>query len=518
MMITKIRILVAISLTHLALEAQAPPRRAHNPAWIATTVGQESATLHLLPDDNPIAGNMAVLSCIMTGPLPEMTLAMPFEYVGSITELTDSHFIVCGSNTATPPVGHMVRVEVSSTAGAIIMHESQTYPGRDLFDISWEPTQPLLTAIDIDADEFVFAPFVWPPSNIADPVLPLASLVFQAVGAAQCSALAHEYPILDAEAGEYRIWAHKLANSFRLSLGSGGWVVLPPDEENPNEWAFDVRGSHTAPFRVQSWAPIFVGDPTFQIMDVLNGGVVASGSVASVNSWVSLPSPQNFYDYPGYPHKVVGALSGDSRVLFPLVRYGLPETDPGIVLGPSYAISPSFYLGSSAATFLAPAKLPAIQLGAGLAQPEVVPGYLLIGLGLRYSGAPPDPIVGSGVSARLQFVEALPVSHVQRWRGSTLSSSIQIPNLEFLTDTVVLAQWAMISPNDPNHLVYSDIVGVRVRGANQQALTAGGATQGVQTLSAAKMRRRFRKELRKDSRFLPGMPVGQSALWANRQN
>jgi hypothetical protein len=120
-------------------------------------------------------------------------------------------------------------------------------------------------------------------------------------------------------------------------------------------------------------------------------------------------------------------------------------------------------------------------------------------MGYRYSGAPADPIVGTGTNARLQFIEALEIQHMQRFHGGNIAAHITIPNLSFLTDTVVLAQWAFVNQATPAEFVYSDIAGVRVRPnpAAASALTGGGGTSSTSTAGSYP---EFRNALRQDAR------------------
>jgi hypothetical protein len=402
----------------------------------------------------------------------------------------------------------LTRIEISVSTLSVITHETQYYPGKDLMDVCWDAQSQMATVIDVEADELLFFPMQWPPIQATDPVLPTAwALVADAT---QCNALEGDYPSIHIDGGTFHVVRDRISNPFRFTYVGGTWAIAPPEDSRPNHWEADVLNGHAGPIRVKTWAKSINGSEPFQVTDTLNSVVVASGSVTALNTWVSVASPSHFYDYPGYPHVVTGPLSADSRVVHPLARYGDHESDPTVVPGHCQAIADTFFVGSSTATFLAPVTLPGIPLNAPLAQPESTTAYLLIGLGYRYSGAPSDPISGTGTGARLQFTEAFEIQHMQRFRGGNIAAHIPIPNESFLADTVVLAQWAFVNKETPAKLVYSDIAGVRVRPSPATASTAAVAGGGTSPASLAPHTylSKFRSALRKDARCV--MPNGST--------
>jgi hypothetical protein len=501
-----------------ALIAQTPPKRAFQAVSVPATVGTFSGMIHLLPAANPVAGQMAKVDCVLQGNVPVMTATMPFEYVGGVTQLENGHYVISGASTSTPPVGHLVRIEIDASAGTILTRESMTFPGLDLFGVAYDPAQPFLLGLDRQARAVVYGLLVWPPSAVTDPVLPVTWST--AVNAQQCPGLLSDYPIMDFEDGKFLVYAHRLADPSQIMVSGGGWVALPPATSHANEWVLDASESHTGPVQVKSMAPIFSGSPGFSVVSTKQGITVASGSVTGVNQWTVLPAPSAFYDYPGFPYQVTGALSSASRTVYPLLRYGASTTSGSIIPRRSNIVASSVYVGSPDASFLLATENLAVPAGQQLPQPQSVNSYLLIGLGFRGPQAPPDPIVGTGSSARLQYISAFEILSEQRWRGNVLAASLPIPNEAFLVDCVVLAQWAVIAPGSPATLVYSDIVGVRVSEAPPSSALAaqgGGASPNGATMTTAQKRAVFRNALNTHPRHVAPNSNALQALWAHRQ-
>lgn len=506
-------LLIACSASELL--AQSPPKRAYNTVSVPATVGTFSGMIHVLPAQSPTAGQMAKVECVLQGNVPTMTATLPFEYVGGIAQLSDGHYVISGASTATPPVGHLVRIEVDTAAGTILTREAVTFAGMDLFGVAFDPAQPFLMAVDRQARTVVYGLLLWPPSAVTDPVLP--ATWGTAVDSQQCRGLLSDYPILDFEDGQFLVYAHKLADASTIMVNGGGWVALPPASTHANEWVMDASESHIGALRVKSMAPTFTGSPAFSVVDVKQGLTIASGAVTGVNQWAVLPAQTAFYEYPGYPYRVTGPLSSDSRIVYPLLRYGLSETTGSIIPRRSNIIASSVYVGSPDASFLLATENLAVPAGEQLPQPQSVNSYLLIGLGFRGAEAPPDPITGSGSSARLQYLSAFEITSEQRWRGNVLAASLPVPNEAWLTDCVVLAQWAVIAPGNPATLVYSDIVGVRVTdGASAFAAQGGGSSSSGGQMTTAQKRAAFRNALSTHPRHVPPNSNALQAMWANR--
>jgi hypothetical protein len=178
----------------------------------------------------------------------------------------------------------------------------------------------------------------------------------------------------------------------------------------------------------------------------------------------------------------------------------------------------SVAIGANASCLVSVA-MPTVPQGEGLAQPSQVQAFLLIGLGFRFPEAPPDPVVGTGVDARLQWTLAAQVTHVQKWHTDVGSASFLIPDLEFLPDCVLLTQWAFVSPSDPDVLFYSDVTGARIRPASVQAgasLSQATAQTAAPTTLPAK-RAAFRQAFEGDSRFAWRAADVPAALRTSRQ-
>jgi hypothetical protein len=500
-----------------SISAQAPiPNRAWFSASTDIQIGALDGTLSVLPASPPTSGSMATLKCTLqgAGSGPTMSATLPFEYVGGIAELAPGHYLVSGSSAATPPTGYVVRVQVDTSTNQFVTHETVTYAGMDILGVAWEPTAPFLMAIDKAANRLVVGVLQWPPATVTDPVVP-ASLS-TAVTSAGCPALAADHPRVSAvDSATYRIIAERFSDGYIVAVSGGGWVAAPEGPNHANEWIVDVTQSHTGPVLVKSMASSLSGSGAFSLTDVERSVVVATGSVTAVNSWVTLSAPAAFYDYPGYRHRVTGALSADSRDVFPLLRYGQSETGGDVRPGPALILGPSMFVGNPDGSFLVPTIVPGIADGEGLAQPQTFPAYLLLGIGFRYAGAPPDPITGTGSAARLQYTVALSFDHIQKWHGEVAALSVAIPDLAFLSDCVILSQWAFAGPSAPSTLFYSDIAGARVRPAPVTPSSQTQSSGGSANLSASQKRRAFRKSFESNPRFYTPSSQSPGGLWAN---
>jgi hypothetical protein len=363
----------------------------------------------------------------------------------------------------------------------------------------------------VHSDRLLFAPLAGAPVSPATFVLPTSLAV--AVTDQQCPPLRGLFPGLSFQNGAFRVRGERGSATYSIALQAGVWQVSPPIDNGNNIWIADVRDGHAGDIRVFSPALSLGANNGFSVRDILNATTVATGTVVSPRTWVNLGQVQRFYDYPGYPHQVHGQLSADSELLYPLLRYGIPDAGSAtsaLRLGRSDIRAGLVYVGSPEAVFSVSVTQPAIALEAVLTQPVPRLSYLLMGLGFRGPGASPDPVSGSGAAARLQFLVALSVEHNLIMRTQSAIAAVQMPNLEFLVDSVLLTQWAFPDPNDPqnpNALVYSDICGARFLPGSNGALASSAAGTTAHQIGHGVCRNRLREELEKDTRRVPAGPM-----------
>ena len=362
---------------------------------------------------------------------------------------------------------------------------------------------------DFASSSLLYAPFL--PSAIASlSVLPPAASYTLALTEQECPHLAGHSSHLWSSGGSFRLTQGKWSVPYFIQYVQGVWTAQSGSIAQSNLWHADAAPGHSLPLKVMSMASAMGPSGAFQVIHDATGDVAASGSVASAQSWAQVGPVAMFYERPGDAFHVAGAMSADSWSFRPLLRYGTPEIDADVIPGGVEVSAGSLRVGSPAAMFWAPTTLPQIGAGARAATPVELQAYLLVGFNSRGVGAPPDPIVGSGASARLQFSSALSVAHSQYWNTQYCGASLAVPADSGLEGLIILFQWAFVSPGNPNRLVYSGIGGARIAAAGQaggfmQSSAASGQGPNMGVTSAAARRRAFESWMSTDPRVVtPG--------------
>lgn len=498
--------------------------REHRTASCAIDIGGLKGTIDVFPSDDVLLDESADIVWIMAGGNGALRQPLPFTRAGGAQQLSDSQVLVSGTSVDGQTVGHILRLELDLPNATIHIREHQLYPGYDFVDLAWDSAGGILGVIDTSANTLLFGPLAGAPAIPTDPVLPTTLSV--AVDAQQSPALGEDDPVLipNPTGAGFRFGGDRRLPLFSAELVNGVWQVTPPSYTPNNNWHADASRGHAQNLRIVSLASNLGADNSFEVLDVLHGTAVASGAVTAVKTWCEIGPVANFYEFPGFEHVVTGPLSNQSRVFHPLLRYGAPTpalTNSPIVLGNADTHAQTIFVGSQQAMFYVPTTVPAIPDGTyPSSTPSEFHGFLLIGLGVRGPGAPADPIIGTGENARLDFTIALELTHEQFTRTQTAAAAIPVPDLPFLTDFVLLTQWAFQDPADPSELFYSDICGARFRPGTSQSLMAGGGGGSGSTSSSSissagaplapggssstleSKRKKFRTELMKDPRAL----------------
>lgn len=493
-----------------------PPARAYHTASASIVIGSEAARCSVLPHATPTSGQMALFKVVFAGASPTLSFQLPFEYVGGLIELASGEFIVSGASASVPPVGFLTRLTIDTIGNTIVHRETVTYPGMDPLCLAWHNSLPVMMTLDKASDSLQLGVLVWPPPAPDAGWLP--AILSPVMNANQCPTIRGVDPRLSASGGHFSLKATRLGSPVAISFNGSSWVVTPPHPLRENAWDADDTLGHMGPLRVRTYASALGPDNTFAVRNVLRNAVVAQSAVQDVAEWVNLVAPADFYTYPGYPFIVTGPLSGDSQIFNPLLRYGEPTQSGAFTPQRALIVASTLYQGSPGAVCLCPTRMVTVEEGSESDPPMLVSGYLLVGLASRGETPTPDPIVGRGQNARLQFYAALDVTLRQVWRGGAVAHSVAVPDDPNLQDFVVLTQWAFVNPYNPSELVYSDIAGARVRPPESSmavgsALSVPARSGSRQLLELTLMRKRLRASAEQSPSFVTPS-TGHSALWS----
>lgn len=474
------------------LVAQVDAVRKFRTYHTAVTVGQDNGMLTSFSGfgSGGGVGSASMLSwCNAKG---EAQATMPFQLVGGVQELAPGHMLLSGASVTNPPISWLVRVQLDPVSG-IVLRESVSYPGHDFYDLAWDPSLPLLGILDKHTNVVLAMPFAGLANDPATPVLGPVSALFPIADSDQVPILRAKEPALFFENGAFGVVANPDYGAYTIALGATGWTATPPPQGiAANRWLADAGAGHVGPLSVQSTAPALGVDNSFVVEHLRLSQTVASGVLPSVGTWTAVPAPSAFFEYPGDEFRITGPLSSASSSFRPLLRYGAAGSEPGLAVGAARLVASQLYVGSTRAGFHVPVQMPGIPAGQPVANPVPTTAFLLLGFGFRGAGAPPDPVVGQGSNARLVYSVAMQIDHRQTTRDSGCGAVLTVPDDPGVEGLVMLSQWAFLGIQDPNHLVYSDIVGARIAGAPAPAAAtrvANGspaAGPGTEALRAAR--------------------------------
>jgi hypothetical protein len=459
-----IKLMAAVLLSAAGPLTAQDTARAHQAVFDQVVVAGQHGTLSIRAS----AGQPATARWISDGrAITTISAAMPFDLVGNFVALSETQYLVSGRESATGD-GRLVRIELDFPNSAIVVRESITLPGVDPYAIDWMPSVPVLLMVDVVSHSLLYLPWAGPSADPSLSVLPNPLTLTVAVTGNQCPPLDFDMPTLSNDDTAFTVGRFHMEGSWTVSLTGNGWQVTAPLGSSPgNYWGVDVSAGHAQPMRVMSSATALGANNSFQVIGP-SGSAVGSGTIAAVNAWTSIGPLSPFYEWPGSAFKVTGPLSQDSDTFFPLLRYGQSAGDSVLTLRASSLSPLSLYVGSPMAYFWVPTKVPSASITA----PVPFQGYCLLGVGFRGAGAPPDPVVGTGQNARLQYSSAATVTQNQLWTAGGVGYGMPVPADTGIDGLVILSQWAFFSPSDPNSLIYSDICGSRIGPARQAALGA----------------------------------------------
>lgn len=460
--------------------AQSNTLRRHHPVSVTPHIAGEATLMTVVPNE----GGMARVSWTSaTLPSLESTFDLPFQWVGGVCRVSDDQFLCSGHAPTSPPIGYLVRLQLVPGSG-IVVRETAAYPGVDPFSIAWHPHLGCLALVDIAGDAMLFSPFFGVGDDVADPVLPSNSMMAVGLTAFDLPALASDWPHIRFDPREQSlvVSANPKFAGTHIAWGAGQWGILQTHRTTPEVWHADAETGALSPLRVMLTGSSLASQTYFKVRHLRTGAVVGSGTVSALAHWVAIGAPPEFFEYPGDEFLVEGVVGASSRKFRPLVRYGEQEATSVIGLGRALVNPTTVFVNSSGAGFWTDISVPGLPQAGG-SQVVTTTAYLLLGLGTRGSGAPPDPVVGHGLGARLQFVVALEYQVGAMRRNSRIGARVPIPLGPEFEGSVVFSQWAVLDPVT-GAPVYSDIVGTRIHGASGSAMMAA-ATAGLQSAASS---------------------------------
>jgi hypothetical protein len=504
-----------------AAQATAPAWRAHVSERARFEVGGVGGMISLRPAETSGVGQMASVA-VWSKSSQLLSASMPFEYCGAVVSIGDGHFVACGGNTLASPTAFLVRFEVGAAWSSINILETAMYPALDFVDVAYDSQAGLLAILDDETRCLAAAPMTAPASPSAAPILPGGFSL--TVTPTQLPELKSPQAIFGFDNGQFIFRASRFGGPYVLLPQSPIWSVTASSDARANEWRVKSEVTHGTNLQVRSDAGQLGADNSFTVVSSTDGLTVGSGAITSVGAWHGVTPPAYFYEYPGYPCHVAGPLSTVSAEFFSFVRYGNSNSGVDISLGKAKVVADSVRVASSGALCVLRTTVPSIDAGEAAPVAQTLNGYLLLGLGYRGPGASPDPVTGTGTNARLQFTEALAVTGYQVYQTAHMGASVALPNVPELASFVLLTQWAVVDPGDPQALVYSDICAVRIRpGASAAAASSltggaltGGALSGAQCSS---VKGQFRAFLNTDPRTQNALNIGSACgLLQHRAN